>query len=196
MRSVTGKVREYLERVVGIVRKEPPPIMTDNQVIDAGRLGVNEKPPEELGLARLQAAINSLQVKLMEWIKCWLPIIYPTNTWRDGVVKKLSALQYNAIKANGIMSVEGLDLNELLSVFIGSFREFQSASHITQELQTLAFHIRDIRHVNAHRRTNEIVNVDVKDVKYHIDTIDRFLAGLDKAVKPESIKPKITVTSG
>ena len=108
----------------------------------------------------------------------------------------MSALQYNAIKASGVMSVDGLDLNELLSVFIGSFREFQFASHITQELQTLAFHIRDIRHVNAHRRTNEIVNVDVKDVKYHIDTIDRFLAGLDKAVKPESIKPKITVTSG
>ena len=91
------------------------------------------------------------------------------------------------------MSIEGLDLNELLSVFIGSFREFQSASHIAQELQTLAFHIRDIRHVNAHRRTNEIVNVDAKDIKYHVDTIDRFLVGLDKAVKPESIKPKITV---
>ena len=150
-------------------------------------------PPD---LAQLQVAMNSLQVKLTEWIKGWLPIIYPTNTWRDGVIKKLSALQYNAIKANGIMSVEGLDLNELLSVFIGSFREFQSASHIAQELQTLDFHIRDIRHVNAHRRTNEIVNVDVKDIKYHIDTIDRFLAGLDKAVKLETVKPKITVVGG
>ena len=130
----------------------------------------------------------------MEWIKCWLPIIYPTNTWRDGVVRKLSTLQYNAIKAKGIMSVDGLDLNELLSVFIGSFREFQAASHIADVMQTLAFHIRDIRHENAHRRTNEILNVDAKDIKYHIDTIDRFLAGLDKAVKPESIKPKIIVT--
>ena len=130
----------------------------------------------------------------MKWIKCWLPIIYPTNTWRDGVIRKLSTLQYNAIKTNGVMSIDGLDLNELLSVFIGSFREFQSASHIAQELQTLAFHIRDIRHVNAHRRTNEIVNVDVKDIKYHIDTIDRFIAGLHKAVKPETIKPKITIT--
>ena len=91
------------------------------------------------------------------------------------------------------MSVDGLDLNELLSVFIGSFRDFQAASHIADVMQTLAFHIRDIRHENAHRRTNEILNVDVKDIKYHIDTIDRFLAGLDKAVKPESITPKITV---
>jgi hypothetical protein len=155
-----------------------------------------ESPSIPPDLAQLQTAMNSLQVKLMEWIKGWLPIIYPTNTWRDGVIKKLSALQYNAIKANGIMSVEGLDLNELLSVFIGSFREFQSASHIAQELQTLAFHIRDIRHVNAHRRTNEIVNVDVKDIKYHIDTIDRFLAGLDKAVKLETVKPKITIAGG
>ena len=155
-----------------------------------------ESPSIPPDLAQLQTAMNSLQVKLTEWIKGWLPIIYPTNTWRDGVIKKLSALQYNAIKANGIMSVEGLDLNELLSVFIGSFREFQSASHIAQELQTLAFHIRDIRHVNAHRRTNEIVNVDVKDIKYHIDTIDRFLAGLDKAVKLETVKPKITIAGG
>ena len=145
-------------------------------------------------LAQLQAAIIPLQVKLMEWIKCWLPIIYPTNTWRDGVIRKLSTLQYNAIKAKRIMSVDGLDLNELLSVFIGSFREFQAASHIADVMQTLAFHIRDIRHENAHRRTNEILNVDAKDIKYHIDTIDRFLAGLDKAVKPESIKPKIIVT--
>ena len=152
-----------------------------------------ESPLIQPDLAQLQVAMNSLQVKLTEWVKGWLPIIYPTNTWRDGVVRKLSALQYNAIKANGITSVEGLDLNELLSVFIGSFRELQSASHIAQELQTLAFHIRDIRHVNAHRRTNEIVNVDVKDIKYHIDTIDRFLAGLDKAVKIEAVKPKITV---
>ena len=155
-----------------------------------------ESPLIQPDLAQLQVAMNSLQVKLTEWVKGWLPIIYPTNTWRDGVVRKLSALQYNAIKANGITSVEGLDLNELLSVFIGSFRELQSASHIAQELQTLAFHIRDIRHVNAHRRTNEIVNVDVKDIKYHIDTIDRFLAGLDKAVKLEAVKPKITVVGG
>ena len=169
---------------------------TDNLVADVEHLGVNERLSEELGLAQLQAAIISLQVKLTKWIKGWLPIIYPTNMWSDGVVRKLSALQYNAIKANGIMSVEGLDLNELLSVFIGSFREFQSASHIAQELQTLAFHIRDIRHENAHRRTNEIVNVDVKDIKYHIDTIDRFLAGLDKAVKLEAVKPKITVVGG
>ena len=147
-------------------------------------------------LSQLQAAIISLQVKLTEWIKGWLPIIYPTNTWRDGVVRKLSDLQYNAVKAKGVKSIDGLDLNELLSVFIGSFREFQAASHIAQEMQTLAFHIRDIRHVNAHRRTNEIVNVDVKDIKYHIDTIDRFLAGLDKAVKLETVKPKITVVGG
>lgn len=163
----------------------------------SSKLGNDERekgsPLIQPDFAQLQTAMYSLQVKLTEWIKGWLPIIYPTNTWRDGVVRKLSALQYNAIKANGIMSIEGLDLNELLSVFIGSFREFQSASHIAQELQTLAFHIRDIRHVNAHRRTNEIVNVDAKDIKYHVDTIDRFLVGLDKAVKPESIKPKITV---
>ena len=161
--------------------------------------GNSEREPESTfvlsDLAQLQSAINSLQVKLMEWIKCWLPIIYPINTWRDGVVKKLSELQSKSIKAQGVLSVEGLDLNELLSVFIGSFREFRSASHIAQELQTLAFHIRDIRHLNAHRQTNEIVNADVKDIKYHIDTIDRFLAGLAKAAKPESVKPKITVTS-
>ena len=197
MRSITGKVREYLEKVIGVVGKELPKTEVNEQIVEVVSLAAKkEGKTVEPDLAQLQVAMNSLQVKLMEWIKGWLPIIYPTNTWRDGVVRKLSALQYNAIKANGVMSVDGLDLNELLSVFIGSFREFQSASHIAQELQTLAFHIRDIRHVNAHRRTNEIVNVDVKDVKYHIDTIDRFLAGLDKAVKPESIKPKITVTSG
>ena len=196
MRSITGKVREFLEKLTGVVRKEPSSAEVTEPVAEVLPVGTKEEKSLAPDLAQLQTAMNSLQVKLMEWIKGWLPIIYPTNTWRDGVIKKLSALQYNAIKANGIMSVEGLDLNELLSVFIGSFREFQSASHIAQELQTLAFHIRDIRHVNAHRRTNEIVNVDVKDIKYHIDTIDRFLAGLDKAVKIETVKPKITIAGG
>lgn len=166
---------------------------------DSSKLGNDERekgsPLIQPDFAQLQTAMYSLQVKLTEWIKCWLPIIYPVNTWRDGVIRKLSELQYKSIKAQGILSVEGLDLNELLSVFIGSFREFRSASHIAQELQTLAFHIRDIRHLNAHRQTNEIVNADVKDIKYHIDTIDRFLAGLAKATKPESVNPKITVTS-
>ena len=196
MRSITGKVREYLEKVIGVVRKELPKTEVTEQVMEVASLAAQEEKTAEPDLAQLQTAMNSLQVTLMEWIKDWLPIIYPTNTWRDGVIKKLSTLQYNAIKANGVMSVDGLDLNELLSVFIGSFREFQSASHIAQELQTLAFHIRDIRHVNAHRRTNEILNVDVKDIQYHIDTVDRFLAGLAKAVKPESFKPKITITGG
>ena len=212
-KEMDQEVMSYLRRLIGerveqnacaveIGGDEEREVLEDfiNTETPSSKLG-NDEPPKESpltppDLAQLQVAMNSLQVKLMEWIKGWLPIIYPTNTWRDGVVRKLSALQYNAIKASGVMSVDGLDLNELLSVFIGSFREFQSASHITQELQTLAFHIRDIRHVNAHRRTNEIVNADVKDIKYHIDTIDRFLAGLDKAVKSESIKPMITVTSG
>ncbi len=196
MRSITGKVREFLEKLTGVVRMDPPKVEVPEPVAEVLPIVSQGEKAAAPDLAQLQVAMNSLQVKLTEWIKEWLPIIYPTNMWRDGVVRKLSALQYNAIKANGIMSVEGLDLNELLSVFIGSFREFQSASHIAQELQTLAFHIRDIRHVNAHRRTNEIVNVDVKDIKYHIDTIDRFLAGLDKAVKLETVKPKITVVGG
>ena len=196
MRSITGKVREYLEKVIGVVRKELPKTEVTEQIMEVASLAAQEEKPAEPDLVQLQTAMNSLQVTLMEWIKDWLPIIYPTNTWRDGVIKKLSTLQYNAIKANGVMSVDGLDLNELLSVFIGSFREFQSASHIAQELQTLAFHIRDIRHVNAHRRTNEILNVDVKDIKYHLDTVDRFLAGLAKAVKLESFKPKITIAGG
>ena len=144
-------------------------------------------------LARLQESLNNLQVKLMQWLVSWLPIIYSVNMWRDGVIKKLSEVQYRSVKTLGISSVEGLDLNELLSVFIGNFREFQSASHIHQDLQTLAFHVRDIRHDNAHRRTNEIINMDVSDIKYHIDTIDRFLVGLGRAINPESKKPKITV---
>ena len=196
MRSVTGKVREYLESVVGVARREPPSITTDNPEADLEHLDIKERQPEEPGLIQLQVAINSLQVKLMNWLKCWLPIIYPKNMWRDGVVRKLSDLQYKTVKSLGILSVDGLDLNELLSVFIGSFHEFQAASHIPPEVQTFAFHVRDIRHVNAHRRTDEIVNMDAAEVKYHIDTIGRFLIGLDKAVKPEDLKPKITIDSG
>ena len=195
MRSITGKVREYLEQVTGVVRKESPKIATAGPDVEIVPLAIpSNENPEVYDLPRLQAAINSFQVQLMKWLKGWLPVVYPENTWRDGVIKKLSNLQYQSVKSQGILSVDGLDLNELLSVFIGSFRELQAVSHIPQEVQTLAFHIRDIRHVNAHRRTNEIVNVDVKDIKYHIDTIDRFIAGLNKAVKPETIKPKITIT--
>ena len=162
---------------------------------DLGGKDVSKKV-EVYDLSRLQASLNTLQVQVMKWLKIWLPIVYPENAWRDGVVKKLSELQYKSIKALGILSVEGLDLNELLSVFIGSFREFQQASHISQELQTLAFHVRDIRHSNAHRRTCEIVNMDVSDIKYHIDTVDRFLAGLNKATEPKLNKPTTTIVRG
>jgi hypothetical protein len=163
--------------------------------LDLGGKDVSKKV-EVYDLSRLQASLNTLQVQLMKWLKIWLPIVYSENAWRDGVVKKLSELQYKSIKSHGILSVEGLDLNELLSVFIGSFREFQQVSHISQELQTLAFHVRDIRHSNAHRRTCEIVNMDVSDIKYHIDTVDRFLVGLNKATEPKLNKPITTIVRG
>lgn len=199
MRSITGKVREYLEKVVGVERKELSEERNSKSDVGITPLIVNKTSEGDLevyDLPRLQASLNTLQVQLMEWLKIWLPVVYPENTWREGVVKKLSELQYKSIKAHGILSVEGLDLNELLSVFIGSFREFQQASHISQELQTLAFHVRDIRHSNAHRRTCEIVNMDVSDVKYHIDTVDRFLVGLNKATEPKLNKTITTIVLG
>lgn len=199
MRSIAGKVRAYLEKVVGVERKELSEERNSKSDVGITPLIVNKTSEGDLDvydLPRLQASLNTLQVQLMEWLKIWLPIVYSENVWRDGVVKKLSELQYKSIKAHGILSIEGLDLNELLSVFIGSFREFQQVSHISQELQTLAFHVRDIRHSNAHRRTCEIVNMDVSDVKYHIDTVDRFLVGLNKATEPKLNKTITTIVRG
>jgi hypothetical protein len=45
-------------------------------------------------------------------------------------------------------------------------------------MQTMAFHIKDVRHDYAHKKTTVILNVEPKTLQYHIDTMTRFLDGL------------------
>ena len=191
MRSVTGKVREFLEKVKGVYRDTPE----DNsdassavaiQPLTCERGEVSAMPT----LADVQSLLDKLQARLALWLQAWLAVMYPTNLWQKAVVPNLSALQLQNAKDDGAQRIVELDLIALLSVFLGNFRALRSRAHIKQEMQTMAFHIKDVRHEYAHKKTTAILNEESKDIQYHINTIERFLDGLsDMPISASSPKP-------
>ena len=181
MRSITGKVREYLEKVKGVYRAAPQ----DNsdtqssvaiQPLTCGMAEISVIPT----LADVQSLLDKLQARLALWLHAWLAVMHPTNLWQKAVVPNLSSLQLQNAKDDGAKRIVDLDLAALLSVFIGNFRALRSKAHIKQEMQTMAFHIKDVRNDYAHKKTSVILNVEPKTLQYHIDTVRRFLDGLSE----------------
>lgn len=129
-------------------------------------------------LADVQSLLDKLQGRLALWLQAWLAVMHPTNLWQNAVVPNLSSLQSQNAKDDGAKQIVDLDLTAILSVFIGNFRALRAQAHIKQEMQTMAFHIKDVRHNYAHKKTTAILRVDSKTLQYHIDTISRFLEGL------------------
>ena len=204
MRSITGKVREFLEKVKGVYREVPQ----DNsdalsqEVIQPLAGGVAETPATPT-LADVQSLLDKLQARLALWLQAWLAVMHPTNLWQKAVVPNLSSLQLQNAKDDGAKRIVDLDLTALLSVFIGNFRALRSQAHIKQEMQTMAFHIKDVRHDYAHKKTTVILNMEPKELQYHIDTLTRFLNGLSDmppatpTSKPATVikKSGITITA-
>lgn len=190
MRSITGKVREFLEKVKGVYRDTPQnnsdaPSLATIHPLTGDMAGVSAMPT----LADVQSLLDKLQGRLALWLQAWLAVMHPTNLWQNAVVPNLSSLQSQNAKDDGAKQIVDLDLTAILSVFIGNFRALRAQAHIKQEMQTMAFHIKDVRHNYAHKKTTAILRVDSKTLQYHIDTISRFLEGLsdmpDSALLPK-----------
>lgn len=146
-----------------------------------------------LSVNEVQALIDEIQVALGTWLKHYLPIVHPKDMWKYGVIQKLTELQYQTARADGARTLDDLDLTALLSVFIGNFRELRNTSHIRQEMQTMAFHIKDVRHDYAHKKTKAIVDADSATLQYHIDTLIRFRDGLGEVPEVKKASPTTVV---
>ena len=190
MRSITGKVREFLEKVKGVYRDAPQDDADTSssvaiQPLTCGMAEISVMPT----LADVQSLLDKLQGRLALWLQAWLAVMHPTNLWQNAVVPNLSSLQSQNAKDDGAKQIVDLDLTAILSVFIGNFRALRAQAHIKQEMQTMAFHIKDVRHNYAHKKTTTILKVDSKTLQYHVDTMTRFLDGLSE-MPPASTSPK------
>lgn len=198
MRSITGKVREFLEKVKGVYRDTPQDDADASssvaiQPLACGMAEMSVIPT----LADVQSLLDKLQARLALWLQAWLAVMHPTNLWQKAVVPNLSSLQLQNAKDDGAKRIVDLDLTALLSVFIGNFRALRSQAHIKQEMQTMAFHIKDVRHDYAHKKTTVILNVEPKTLQYHVDTMSRFLEGLsDMPPATPPSKPSTVIKRG
>lgn len=198
MRSITGKVREFLEKVKGVYRDAPQDDADASssvaiQPLVCGMAEMSVIPT----LADVQSLLDKLQARLALWLQAWMAVLQPTNFWQNAVVPNLSPLQLQNAKDDGAKRIVDLDLTALLSVFIGNFRALRSKAHIKQEMQTMAFHIKDVRHDYAHKKTTVILNVEPKTLRYHVDTMSRFLEGLsDMPLATPPSKPSTVIKRG
>lgn len=183
MRSISGKVREFLARVCDKESAVEHPVevcrgaMHRSEEIDALVSNASE----------VRQKMDVVQARLGQWLEGWLTIIYPTDIWKNAVAKNLSEIQYQNARQRGIRKIMDLDLNALISVFLGNFRELQSVSHIEDEMLSLAHLVRDIRHNYSHIRTSSLVTPKVQQTQHHLDNLSQFLDGLD-ATAPEAKK--------
>ncbi len=145
--------------------------------------------------------MDVVQTKLGQWLDGWLANIYPTDVWKNAVAKNLSEIQYQNARQRGIRKIIDLDLNALLSVFLGNFRDLQSVSHMEDEMQSLAHLVRSIRHDYSHIRTSSLVTPKIQQTQYHLDNLSQFLYGLDasapelkKVAEPKTIVKKVGMT--
>ena len=201
MRSITGKVREFLERVKGVYREKLPAKAEERSSAPISPSPVEMTVPSKTpSIADVQSLLDKVQARLAVWLQAWLAQMYPNNLWQKAVIPSLSSLQLQNAKDDGARQNVDLDLTALLSVFIGNFRALRSQSHIKQEMQTMAFHVKDVRHDYAHKKTSMITNCDPKALQYHVDTLTRFLDGLSDlppsvpTSKPSTVVKKDGIT--
>ena len=182
MGSVTGKVRQYLMQAMGPDRQALDiPAVPEKVSLKVLNKNVDPLMPAVL---EVRQKMDVVQARLGQWLDGWLANIYPTDVWKNAVAKNLSEIQYQNARQRGIRKIIDLDLNALLSVFLGNFRDLQSVSHMEDEMQSLAHLVRNIRHDYSHIRTSSLVAPKIQQTQYHLDNLLQFLDGLD-ATSPE-----------
>ncbi len=205
MRSITGKVREFLEKVKGVYR-DPLPITSVQQEKHVPTVIQPLKPElattsseHARGESSLSASVSSsapldagmvwkrrceVQVILAIWLQHSLKGIWKERLWEKGVLEMLSDEQRQKVNEKGAKSLDQIDFSALISVFLGNFDLLLHYTHIKHELKDMAKHVKTIRNNYAHPGAREIMKPNPKDLQYHLDTLNRFVDGLNaSAVK-------------
>lgn len=183
MGSVTGKVRQYLMQVMRPDQHEYDFAAASEKTASLGSNRIVD--PLMPAVLEVRQKMDVVQARLGQWLDGWLTIVYPSDVWKNAVAKNLSEIQYQNARQRGIRKIIDLDLNALLSVFLGNFRDLQSVSHMEDEMQSLAHLVRNIRHDYSHIRTRSLVTPKIQQTQYHLDNLSQFLDGLD-ATAPEA----------
>lgn len=128
-------------------------------------------------LAQLQGLLNRTQVLFAQWLQANLQKAYHSqDIWRTAVLNALLPQQKETVLNNDWTSIDELDFATLVAVFLSheNLTALKRVVKIDPEAADLAKHIKKIRNINAHRGAKGISNPDVKDIRYHISTLERF----------------------
>ena len=197
MRSITGKVREFLQKVKGVYHTQ---LSAERAIEDAQAITMLEERDLPPTLAEVQTLLDNVDVFLSHWLQVNLKPIYGNRMWSDGVVAKLTDLQRENVLDDGAQAFYDLDFASLITVFTANFRELKRHLHLKQELINIARQMKDIRVAYAHKNAKTIVMPNVKTIQYHMDTTEQFLLGLgtnslNVAVAVEKLKANLTAST-
>ena len=207
MRSVTGKVREFLERVVGRDVDGPRTALVEDGCAQSGVHPVCDTSLSE-GLLPTMENVEKLkrqvQKKLAEWLKRALTLVYPHGYWHSGVMGAMTENQKVNISRKRIRALDELDLAALLSVFLnkGNLCKFCQIVMIDHEVESLAEHIKIIRNGYAHLDTKSIDAPDQMKLKFHMDTLAMFQRFLERSgaqmltLEKQTATPSVTSKRG
>lgn len=151
-----------------------------------------------------------LNGKMGTWLSKKLPTI-TDNWWQELVVNNLSTLQREHVLNNGISSIDGLDLAELLRVFDRNWFVITSRFFVNNKERNNIRKMQEVRNSWAHITPSAISKEKViADVETIIALMQAFDASMketrgmenfifdveeDKDIKPEEVKPLIIESS-
>ena len=142
---------------------QPVPVSSPTQ-LDAGMIGKRR---------------DEVQVILAIWLKNALKGIWKEKLWEKGVLDKLSEEQRRNAADDGAKGLDQIDFASLISVFIGNFSLLRQNVHVRYQMFDMAKHIKTIRNDDAHKGAREIMKPNQKELQYDLDTLDRFVEGLN-----------------
>lgn len=200
MRSITGKVREFLEKVEGVYQAPPslapepqekhvpaaiqPLTPESSNAASEHALGepspsASISSPSPLDASSVRKRKDEVQVILAIWLQTALKGIWKEKLWEKGVLEKLSDDQRKNAVDDGAKGLDQIDFASLISVFIGNFYLLRQNVHVRYQMLDMAKHIKTIRNDDAHKGAREIMKPNQKELQYDLDTLDRFVEGLN-----------------
>lgn len=157
-------------------------------------------------ISKMNEFMFQLNEKMGIWLSKKLPAI-TDNWWQELVVNNLSTLQREHVFNNGITSIDGLDLAELLRVFDRNWFVITSRFFVNNRERNNIRKMQEVRNSWAHI-THSTISKDkvIADVDTIIALMQAFDASMketremenfifdveeDKDIKPEEVKPII-----
>ena len=184
MRSVTGKVREFLMRVQGLSCNLPEPSLVENKNVmmhtTLNSRKESQKSEEcDVDPLRINKILDGLQVYLVNWLQSILEKEYSSDLWNKAVLPMLNQMQTDEVLDSGAQTLADLDLAALISVLLGNFRVIRRVSHVRQDLPDLAKHIKKIRNMDcAHKTARKIVHPNKEEFKFSVLALHQFLTAI------------------